>query len=177
MEPAIAGNKMVNTRLFMPCKVELHILPFLLGSYLVARPRFYLIIIINKAANSFYLVFYCYQPCYPHFHLILVATSVTTGIKLCERYPPIRKIIYITKNSEGVCLLRIVVHSDTCTWYCRNLIYGVGIVGGCVGGCGIGDRVIRDGSKYGLVLSVVFRSIACPFLYTVKVRLLPTDLY
>jgi hypothetical protein len=54
---------------------------------------------------------------------------------------------------------------------------GVGILGGCVGECGIGDWVVRNGSKDGLALSVAFRSIACPFLYTVKVRLLPTDLY
>jgi hypothetical protein len=65
------------------------------------------------------------------------------------------------------------------------LIYGygcgVGIVGGRVGGWGIAneggaDRVIRNGSNDGLAESVTFRSVACPFLYTGKVRLSPTDL-
>ncbi len=56
---------------------------------------------------------------------------------------------------------------------------GMGIVGGRIGGWGIeggADRVVRNGSKDGLAASVAFRSIACPFLYTVKVRLSPTDL-
>ena len=56
---------------------------------------------------------------------------------------------------------------------------GVGIVGGCVGECGIeggAHRIVRNRSMDGLAVSVVFRSIACPFLYTVKVRLSPTDL-
>jgi len=57
---------------------------------------------------------------------------------------------------------------------------GVGIVGGRVGGCGVpnegGASVIRNGNKDGLPASVVVRSIACPFLYKVKVRLLPATL-
>jgi hypothetical protein len=66
------------------------------------------------------------------------------------------------------------------------LIYGygcgVGIVGGRVGGWGIAneggaDCVIRIGSKDGLAASVVFRSIACPFLYTVKVMLFQAILF
>ena len=58
---------------------------------------------------------------------------------------------------------------------------GTGIVGGRIGGWSIGneggaDRVLRNGSKEGLAASGTFRSTACPFLYTVKVRLSPTDL-
>jgi len=34
-------------------------------------------------------------------------------------------------------------------------------------------RVVRNGSKDGLAVSVAFRSIVCPFLYTVKVMLFP----
>jgi hypothetical protein len=46
-------------------------------------------------------------------------------------------------------------------------VCGTGIVGMCL--------VLRNGSD--LAVSVTFRSMACPFLYTVKVRLSPTDLY
>ena len=58
---------------------------------------------------------------------------------------------------------------------------GTGIVGGRIGGWGIGneggpDRVVINRSKDGLAASLTFRSTACPFLYTVKVRLSPTDL-
>jgi hypothetical protein len=57
---------------------------------------------------------------------------------------------------------------------------GVGIVGGCVEEWGTeeggADRVIRNRSMNGLAVSVAFKSIACPFLYTVKVRLSPKDL-
>jgi hypothetical protein len=56
---------------------------------------------------------------------------------------------------------------------------GIGIVGGRVGGCGIegrADRVVRNGSKDGLAVSVAFRSMGCPFLYTVKVMLSPAIL-
>jgi hypothetical protein len=38
------------------------------------------------------------------------------------------------------------------------------------------DRVVRNGSTDGLAESVVFRSIACPFVHTVKVILSPADL-
>jgi hypothetical protein len=58
------------------------------------------------------------------------------------------------------------------------LIY-YGINGGRIGGWGIEgmtDRVVRNGSKDGLAASVTFRSITCPFLYTVKVRLFPAVL-
>ena len=58
---------------------------------------------------------------------------------------------------------------------------GTGIVGGRIGGWGIGneggvDPVVINRSKDGLAASVTFRSTACPFLYTVKVTLSPTDL-
>ena len=56
---------------------------------------------------------------------------------------------------------------------------GVGTEGGCLGGPGIGggaDRTMRSGSGDGLGVSVAFRSIVCPFLYTVKVILSPIDL-
>jgi hypothetical protein len=58
------------------------------------------------------------------------------------------------------------------------LIY-YGINGGRIGGCGIegwADRVVRKGSKDGLAASVTFRSMACPFLSTVKVMLSPAIL-
>ena len=35
---------------------------------------------------------------------------------------------------------------------------------------------VRNGSNDGLAASVAFRSIACPFLYTVKVMLFPATL-
>jgi hypothetical protein len=57
---------------------------------------------------------------------------------------------------------------------------GMGIAGGRIGGCGIegmADRVVRNGMRDGLAVSVAFKSMACPFLYTVKVRLWPIDLY
>ena len=59
---------------------------------------------------------------------------------------------------------------------------GTGIVGGRIGGWGIGkeggdDRVVRNGIRDGLAVSVAFRSIACPFLYTVKVMLFPAILF
>jgi transposase len=41
---------------------------------------------------------------------------------------------------------------------------------------GRADRVVRNGIKDSLAASVAFRSIACPFLYTVKVTLSPADL-
>ena len=41
---------------------------------------------------------------------------------------------------------------------------------------GMIDRVVIYGSKEGLAVSVAFRSMMCPFLYTVKVTLSPTDL-
>ena len=56
---------------------------------------------------------------------------------------------------------------------------GTGIVGGRIGGWGIeggADRVVRNGSKDGLAVSVAFRSITCPFLYTDKVMLFPAIL-
>ena len=56
---------------------------------------------------------------------------------------------------------------------------GVGIVGGRIGGWGIegmADRVVRNGIRDGLAVSVAFRSMACPFLYTVKVMLFPAIL-
>ncbi|HET8685899.1 MAG TPA: hypothetical protein VFM18_04460 [Methanosarcina sp.] len=57
---------------------------------------------------------------------------------------------------------------------------GVGIVGGRAGEWGIkeggADRIVRNRSMDGLAVSVAFRSMACPFLYTVRVRLSPTDL-
>jgi hypothetical protein len=54
-----------------------------------------------------------------------------------------------------------------------------GIVGGRVGGCGIesmADRIVRNGIRDGLAVNVAFRSMACPFLYTVKVMLFPAIL-
>ena len=57
--------------------------------------------------------------------------------------------------------------------------YGWGIVGGRIGGWGNeggADRVVRNRSKVGLAVSITFRSVVCPFLYTVKLRLSPTDL-
>ena len=39
------------------------------------------------------------------------------------------------------------------------------------------DRVVRNGSKDGLAESVAFKSMACPFLYTVKVMLFPAPNY
>jgi hypothetical protein len=56
---------------------------------------------------------------------------------------------------------------------------GIGIVGGCGWGIedGGADRVVRNGSKDGLAASVAFRSIACPFLYTVKVMLFQAILF
>jgi hypothetical protein len=64
---------------------------------------------------------------------------------------------------------------------CESHGCGVGIVGGRVGGWGFAneggaDCVIRNGSNDGLAASVTFRSITCPFLYTVKVRLFPAVL-
>ncbi len=57
---------------------------------------------------------------------------------------------------------------------------GIGIAGGRAGEWGIeeggADRIIRSASRDGLAVSVAFRSTTCPFLYTVKVRLSPTDL-
>jgi hypothetical protein len=58
---------------------------------------------------------------------------------------------------------------------------GVGIVGGRIRGRGIeneggADPVVRNESRNSLAASVVFRSIVCPFLYTVKVILSPADL-
>jgi hypothetical protein len=56
---------------------------------------------------------------------------------------------------------------------------GTGIVGGRIGGCGIeggADRVVRNGSEGGLAVSIAFRSLTCPFLYTVKVMLSPAIL-
>jgi hypothetical protein len=55
----------------------------------------------------------------------------------------------------------------------------MGIVGGRIGGWGIeggADRVVRNGSKDGLAVSVAFRSMVCPFLYAVKVMLSPAIL-
>jgi hypothetical protein len=51
------------------------------------------------------------------------------------------------------------------------LIY-YGISGGRIGGCGIeggADRMVRNGSKDGLAVSIAFKTTACSFLYTVKV--------
>ena len=53
---------------------------------------------------------------------------------------------------------------------CYGKSYGWGIVEGRIGGWGTeggADRVVRNGSTDGLAASVAFRSIACPFLYTV----------
>ncbi|MGA9150296.1 MAG: hypothetical protein WBZ36_06945 [Candidatus Nitrosopolaris sp.] len=56
--------------------------------------------------------------------------------------------------------------------------YGCGIVGGCgIANEGGADRVVRNGSKDGLAESAAFKSIACPFLYTVKVMLFPAILF
>ena len=55
----------------------------------------------------------------------------------------------------------------------------VWIVGGRVGGCGIesmADRIVRNGIRDGLAVNVASRSMACPFLYTVKVMLFPAIL-
>src|SRR5205809_4720522 len=56
----------------------------------------------------------------------------------------------------------------------------MGSWGGCLGGPGIGEggagRTTRNGSGDGLAVSVVFKSIVCPFLYTVNVILSPADL-
>jgi hypothetical protein len=38
------------------------------------------------------------------------------------------------------------------------------------------DRVVRNGIRDGLGVSVAFTSMACPFLYTVKVMLSPAIL-
>jgi hypothetical protein len=65
--------------------------------------------------------------------------------------------------------------------YRKSYGCGIGIVGGRIGGWGIenegaADPVVRNESRDSLAASVVFRSIACPFLYTVKVILSPADL-
>ena len=60
---------------------------------------------------------------------------------------------------------------------CSCRVYGIN--GGGIGGCGIeggADRVVRNGNKDGLAASVAFRSMTCPFLYTVKVMLSPAIL-
>ena len=52
-------------------------------------------------------------------------------------------------------------------------------VGGRIGGCGIesmADRIVRNGIRDGLAANVASRSMACPFLYTVKVMLFPAIL-
>ena len=58
--------------------------------------------------------------------------------------------------------------------------YGCGLgIGGCGGGFGAGEGpnlVVRNGIGDGLAVSVAFKSNVCPFLYTVKVTLSPTDL-
>jgi hypothetical protein len=63
--------------------------------------------------------------------------------------------------------------------YAAILLIYYGIVGGRIGGWGIegrADRVVRNGSRDGLAVSVAFKSMACPFLYTVKVILFPAIL-
>jgi hypothetical protein len=57
------------------------------------------------------------------------------------------------ENNSG---LAILSNRQSIFWLIFDESYGggVGIVGGWVGECGIGDRVIRNGSKDGLVLSV-----------------------
>jgi len=66
----------------------------------------------------------------------------------------------------------------TCDILAVTVCHGCGVGG--VGEWGIeeggADRIIRNGSRDGLVVSVAFRSMVCPFLYTVKVTLSPTDL-
>ena len=55
-----------------------------------------------------------------------------------------------------------------------------GIVGGRIGGWGTegrADRVVRNGSTDGLAASVALRSMACPFLYAVKVMVFPAILF
>jgi hypothetical protein len=76
----------------------------LLYSSLVARPRFYLITIINKVVNSFCPVSCCYRfisCCFLRVSLCFqLQPPVTGGIKPCENYPPhmyLREIL-ITKN-------------------------------------------------------------------------------
>jgi hypothetical protein len=64
----------------------------------------------------------------------------------------------------------------------ENYGCGIGIVGGRIGGCGIAneggaERVVRNGSKECLAVSVAFRSIACPLLYTLKVMLFAAILF
>ena len=52
------------------------------------------------------------------------------------------------------------------------------IVGGRIGGVeGMADRVVRDGIRDGLGVSVAFKFMTCPFLYTVKVMLFPAILF
>jgi hypothetical protein len=83
-----------------------------------------------------------------------------------------------------VLLLRVVLllsslKDKVCFRLCESYGCRVGIVGGRFVGCGIqggADRVVRNGRKDGLAASVVFRSMTCPFLYRVKVRLSPADL-
>jgi hypothetical protein len=39
------------------------------------------------------------------------------------------------------------------------------------------DRVVRNGIREGLAVSVAFRSMTCPFLYTAKIMLFPSILF
>jgi hypothetical protein len=62
---------------------------------------------------------------------------------------------------------------------CCGKSYGCGIVGGRIGGCGaegMAVLVVRNGSTDGLAGSLGFRSMACPFLYTVEVMFFPAIL-
>ena len=72
-------------------------------------------------------------------------------------------------------IIQILCHRKNC--YVKS--YGRGIVEGRIGGWGTeggADRVVRNGSTDGVAASVAFRSIVCPFLYTVKVMFLPAIL-
>ena len=83
---------------------------------------------------------------------------------------------------------RLENNLDLISWYsCTNITIIIqvlchrkklwmGIVEGRIGGWGTeggADRVVRNGSTDGLAASVAFRSIVCPFLYTVKVMFFP----
>ena len=74
----------------------------------------------------------------------------------------------------------IILYNRDKGYYGCGIGIGVGIVGGCIGVCGIkeggADLIVINGSRDGLAVSAAFRSIACPFLYMVKVTLSPTDL-
>ena len=75
-------------------------------------------------------------------------------------------IHFSRENNTGL----VILSNREAYFSCRAGNYGCGA--GIVGMC----RVVRNGSRTGLAATVTFRSMACPFLYTVKVMLSPTDL-